>query len=60
MANLDPLENKSTEKSYTIIQPAEELDKLNDNSVPEDNTSPILLVLCAVIPIISLLIILCI
>ncbi|MFL0198437.1 hypothetical protein ACJDU8_23140 [Clostridium sp. WILCCON 0269] len=60
MANLDPLENKSTEKNYTIIQPAEELDKLNDNSVPEDNISPILLVLCAVIPIISLLIILCI
>ncbi|MFL0197502.1 hypothetical protein ACJDU8_18320 [Clostridium sp. WILCCON 0269] len=61
MVNLDSLEQKSTEENYSLIQPAEELDKLNNssedyNSIPEDDISPILLVLCAAIPMVVLII----
>jgi hypothetical protein len=56
MANLDSLDQKPIEKDYTIVQPTEELDKLNDSSVPEDDTSPILLALLAVIPMAILII----
>ncbi|EDK35442.1 hypothetical protein [Clostridium kluyveri] len=55
MTNLDPLEEKSTENNHSIVQPTEELDKITD-PVPEDDISPIVLVLCTAIPMIILII----
>jgi len=51
VANLDSLEQKSLEKDYTIVQPTEELDKLNDRPILEGDMPPTLLALCAAIPI---------
>lgn len=61
MVNLDSLEQKPAEENYSLIQAAEELDKLNDsledyNSISEDDISPILLILCAAIPMLVLII----
>lgn len=56
MANLDSLDQKTIEKDRTVVQPTEELDKLNDESVPEDETSPILLAIFAIIPMVILII----
>jgi len=56
MANLDSLDQKTKEKDHTIVQPTEDLDKLNDEPVPEDETSTILLALFAVIPMVILII----
>lgn len=55
MANLYSMDKKSIEKDYTIAQPTEELDKLNDESEPEDEASSIVLLLFAFIPMIILI-----
>lgn len=55
MADLYSMDKKSIEKDYTITQPTEELDKLNDESEPEEETSSIVLILFAFIPMIILI-----
>lgn len=55
MADLYSMDKESIEKDYTITQPAEELDKLNDESEPEEETSSIVLILFAFIPMIILI-----
>ncbi|OAA84203.1 hypothetical protein [Clostridium ljungdahlii] len=57
MANLGSLGQKSIEKDRTVQQPpTEELNKLNDKPVQEDDIPPALLVVFAVIPMAILLI----
>ncbi|AGY75300.1 hypothetical protein [Clostridium autoethanogenum] len=56
MANLGSLGQKSIEKDHTVQPPIEELDKLNDRPVPEDDIPPAVLVVFAVIPMAILLI----
>ncbi|OAA89390.1 hypothetical protein [Clostridium coskatii] len=56
MANLGSLGQKSIEKDHTVQPPTEELNKLNDKPVQEDDIPPALLVVFAVIPMAILLI----
>lgn len=57
MTNLNSLNPKSIEKNYSVQPPSEELDKLNNKSVPENNDiPPIVLILFSIIPMVILLI----